>query len=229
MRNLILASLFLATSTSDVWANSAGSRLTTRAQLEAILGSTAVTEDFESYAISPNAFDGFSSPLDSTTAIRGQGPGLVIPGFRVRTEVGELQWYGTTVFGGNSKRLSFSSGQYMFVHFTRPVTAFGVDLLSLEGYSGRALIELFAPGPGDKLIGSFDSEVVNNAQTPTFVGYAEPAGIGIFTISTFVGGPTLDNLTFQGVPEPGGMALVLTPVAGLSMAFRRKRSAGVRP
>jgi hypothetical protein len=195
--------------------------LPSRAQLDAFLGSSAVTADFETYSIQPDKFVGIGAPLDSQRIVNGQGPGLVPPGVAI-AERTELQWYGTTVFGGNSKRLGFSSGSPYTITFNPPIVAFGVDLLSLPNHGDTVNIEVYS-GPGR--IGSFDSPLVDDPQRPTFVGFRSPSFLKISSvfISTFEGGPILDNLTFGRVPEPTTAMITAVGVAMLHSLRRRRK------
>jgi hypothetical protein len=204
--------------TSAAAFNVAG-RLSSRAELNNVLGPFAVHEDFETYEIAPYTFEGFSSPLNANTIARGQGPGLVKQGIQFANQ-NELQWYGTTVFGGNSKRLSYSSGSQWDVLFTPPVTAFGVDLLSLETLSGITSISII--NSADQVVEQFHSGNINSPRDPTFVGYAYPAGIRRITLGTYVGGPVFDNFTFGRVPEPS--SFTAASAALLALLTRRRQS-----
>jgi hypothetical protein len=181
-------------------------RLNSRAELEAVLGDSAVTETFETFQVPPNPLGmaGFFGPLTSNSIVRGQGPGLVKPGISFQVP-SELQWYDTTAFGGNSKRLSFSSGDAYNISFDPPVHAFGIDFTAIPMTSGSSSLYVYDT-TGDT-VGRFEYGTVNDPQTPTFVGFAHPDGIGGIGILTFGGGPILDNFTFGRVPEPSGISI----------------------
>src|SRR3989338_7349334 len=81
--------------------------LSDRATLDGILGSGAVTEDFESFQIdNGNAVVELGSNyiLNSSTIYQGQGPGLVIDGVNFIGETG-IQWNGKDWFGQNSRNV----------------------------------------------------------------------------------------------------------------------------
>jgi hypothetical protein len=197
-----------------------GQVVPTRAQLNALLGGGGKTENFEKFSVPDNNFIEFSSPLDSTSIKNGQGPGLVVPGIRFAINPGGLQVYGTHVFGGNSQRLSFSATSAYLNTFNPPVTAFGLDLLALQGFSGSPQIAIY--DAAHSFLGSFPVGTVGDPIMPTFFGFQHAGGISEFDITVFGGGPILDNVTFgNAVPEPATFPLILVTTLA-SLAARRR-------
>jgi hypothetical protein len=193
-----------------------------REALIALLGDKVVTETYEANSVAADTFAEFDGPLDSTSTPNGQGPGIVEPGIRFNVFPGSLQIYGETVFGGNSQRLSFSATSVYHITLDPPVTAFGLDMLSLPGYSGEPSISVY--DPNDIFLGSFPVGVVNHPQNPTFFGFQNAGGISRFDITVFTGGPILDNVTFERiVPEPDTILLFTAASFALLVGARRSR------
>src|SRR4051794_856052 len=68
----------------------------TRSALLNVLGTGAVTEDFETFKFATNTAERVGATLDPTTALLGQGPGLIKDGLKFtespyRVDLG-LQW-----------------------------------------------------------------------------------------------------------------------------------------
>jgi len=198
--------------------------ITTRPQLEAMLGGAGATEDFEAYLIAGGSSVDIGNVYDATSTPNGQGPSLVVPGVRFTRPSQNLKILGTTAFGGNSQRLAWdlSVGGPITINFLDPTNAFGVDLLSLFNLTGPTTVTIFAPDD-TTLIDTFPSIFLNtNPQIPTFFGYQHDVGIGRATFSLGSGGPNFDNVTFGLViPEPATSALGLLGLGGVLLRRRR--------
>ena len=215
---VVIATFSLA---SALTAASPIGRLDSRSQLDAILGTASVTENFEAFEVPTNnelGYFNFFGPLTSNSVIQGQGPGLVVSGISIRTN-SQLQWYNTAALGGNSKRLGFTSGQAYLIDFSTPVSAFGFDFTAVPTTSGSSSMYVYDT-KGDT-VGQFQYALVNNPLVPTFAGFSHPDGISGVEIFTFQGGPILDNFTFGRVPEPS--ALILATVGSVIVLSSRRR------
>jgi hypothetical protein len=223
MTRLVLAivcALGLSQPCSVVAAIATSQRLNTRAELDAALGPTAVSADFETYQIAPLVAEGADGPLTSSTVFRGQGPGLVPPGISI-DHVSNLQWIGVGFREATSQRLGFSSLSPWTISFTPPTKAFGAELFASPGRVGVPSVEIF--DGNDQLIASFFTDVVASPTDPVFFGYVHDLGIGRVQLGSFVGGPSLDNLTFARVPEPSAASAALV-AAVVGLAVRRRRA-----
>lgn len=196
--------------------------LSSRSDLSDLLGNAAVTEGFELFSLPPESFREFAGSLDASTTLLGQGPGLVVPGVRFSVyPIGQLQWYGTTLFGGDSQRLSFSLTIQYRIEFSPPVSAFGIDLGALPGHNNKSQFSVY--NRQQMLVGMFDSADIDDPIDTTFAGFAFLPGISKVEFSAFAGGPIIDNVTFGRVPEPTSAALLLA----CAMFARRIRHRGV--
>lgn len=206
----------------------AGTVVPTRVELAQLLGPAAVTEDFQSFAVPASEFREFEGSLDSAAVKLGQGPGLVEPGIRFNVyPIGQLQWYGTQVFGGDSQRLSFSLTDAYGIDFSPPVRGAGLDLTSLEMLSGTANVRVF-DNQGSQ-IAHFASSPIASPTEGTFVGYFHADGISRIEITTFEGGPILDDLIFAPVAEPTAGTLALGLAGVVQRVARRRITRGRSP
>jgi len=124
----------------------------------------------------------------------------------------------------------------MFIDFSIPVTALGVELLSpglsfLNG-TNAFVVTLFADDDTTVLqTHTFDIATPIFVGGRKFFGVSEAEDIGSVRIQsqTFVG---IDDLTFgiaSAIPEPSTLALVLAGLAGVGLASRSKRGEVGRP
>jgi hypothetical protein len=217
-----LAVLLAATTRAE-----AGAIVADRTALNALLGASAVNENFEAFRVADGTEQGVGTSLDSTSVVSGQGPGLVVPGFElVDIAAGsQLEWQGNNYFNLPTKTIGTSTSLGLVVRFTGFVTAVGMDVLAYGGYPNHTTVTVFATddttvldtiGP---IFGSGNTPIV-----PGFAGYFDADGIGqlLVTIPQGEFGPVIDNLEFGHVPEPGTFALVGLALAGMGLAKRRK-------
>ncbi|GEM_PF-3576723 len=184
-----------------------GQQIPTRPQLNTILGSNQILEDFESFVVPINTGMILNvSTMDSTTIANSQGPGLVEPCCKYVDPSGvQLQWNGNGYQGLSTKTLlGFGSNPMIEIHYPFPgVHAMGVDVLGFTsfGYQGAAA---FWDANGN-FLGSFPFSVPGGP-TPTFIGYQNigSVGIGMVQIRGSAGwawSPILDN---HGYGRTGG-------------------------
>jgi hypothetical protein len=218
--------------------------LTNRAQLDSVLGSFAVTENFEKF----NVANGNAAPLtdaqgnpiqtlDSTTVANGQGPGLVIPGVTFSTTGFQaLQWNGADYFGQPSKNLQAESKPIRVTFDTRTL-AFGLDMTVFQGFPDTANVTIFSADNTTVLAtGVFnvpDTTDTNGHVIPVFLGYQDESGRGIGSVLIDNVQQTwsinIDNVEFglggpPIIPEPASTTLLGTAVVGISLyAIRRRR------
>ena len=211
-------------------------RVSTRADLAAILGATARTETFDDvtdaargvYAASTYA-NSVGVPLTSATDLRDRGPGLIEPGLALSNQ-NNGHWFWPTGWGwyGNASTVYAGGHGTYDVAFTTPTRAFGVDLYVFWSQPIGTTITMF--DAGGQLIGS-------GSLTPTpgqFFGWQHADGIARVR---FQGGTNdavgvrIDDLTFgpgtapvTTAPEPATLALVGSGLAMVGFGARRRRA-----
>ena len=195
----------------------AGAPVSTRVELDALLAGDRVDEGFEGLTLAPGASAWTSTDpvkhLDETTLFQGQGPGLVVPGIRLRStntdtsgENAWLQWNGDGYFGMQTQ--SLYADRQLEIDFLTPVTAFGLDLEDYPAFPITDVARVRVYGADDAtLLYQVDLAVAD--EPGTFVGYRHAAGIGRVVLGTAVGdtslSPQVDDLVFSFVdlpPEP---------------------------
>jgi PEP-CTERM motif len=201
----------------------AGAVVADRSDLNAILGSSAMNEGFETYSFGGETntatllyTNGVSTTtLDSTTVANDQGPGLVIPGLSI-TDSSGIQWNSTGYYGLVTQSLSGGLGP-LVVSFTSLTTAFGLDLETYSGYPNTFTVTVYAQDDTTVL---YTTSITASVPTPAvFFGYQDAGGIGAVSFSNPSQGfsPVIDNVEFgsgvTSVPEPSTM--VLAGIAGL--------------
>lgn len=212
--------------------------LSSRVELDGLLGANAVLEDFETptlvgqtrYTEGPLNYDTVWSPL---------GTHLVQPGVTFQrnpdypiAEAGYrgIDWNPAGYFGSTSQAISGAGGGGASVSirndfqiiFTRPVTAFGVDLLAYQGFPAAGVISVY--DTAGVLLGDTS---VNGAVGGNFFGWENAGGIGkVFIHDNPLGNYIqFDNLAFGAapVPVPAAVWLLGSAVGGLGVMGRRRR------
>ncbi|MCC6909789.1 MAG: hypothetical protein IT430_17780 [Phycisphaerales bacterium] len=188
-------------------ASTLAQQIPTRPQLDAILGSNQILEDFESFVIAPNTAANLNvSSLDSTSIANTQGPGLVEPCCKYVDPSGvQLQWNGNGYQTLNTKTILGNGSIPMIeIYYPSPgVHAMGVDVLGFNGF-GYAGAAAFWDTNGN-FLGSFPFTVAGGP-VPTFIGWQSPGpvGIGMVQIRGSAGwtwSPVIDN---HGYGRTGG-------------------------
>ena len=203
----------------------AGIEIPDRATLNALLGASAVTEDFQDINLGGTNFVQVNTPFNSSTLIPAagpvpaQGPGLVVPGISFNSP-GGLRVSQNVGVTNPTQVLRTIMNDSLLIDFTHPVNAFGLDFIYNSGVTQTAHVDIL--GADDTtVLQTHDFGSFSGAQGAAFFfGVTEP-GIGGVRITETLDGTTdpffitVDNVTFAAVPEPSTGLLVLTGIAGL--------------
>lgn len=223
----------------------AGTIILDRSTLGTLLDGSAVTNNFENIQIGIQQISFYhgvalnaSTILPAFAGVAEQGPGLVPNGvsFTALTNTGSLNinppgfptetdltvTLGTAGGGGGEPAAP------MFINFSTPVNALGLELLSpglsfLNG-TNAFVVTLFAEDDTTILeTHAFDIATPIFAGGRKFFGVSEAENIGSVRIEsqTFVG---IDDLTFgvaSTIPEPSTLVLFSGALAGLVTVRRR--------
>ena len=194
-----------------------------RAALDALLGGSAVTEDYEAFAVSPGDQAGVSAnPLNNASS-----GGLIVPGLSFEP-LGTVE-YGSPIYVAASGYFSIASDALLAgapgisINFTNFTQAFGMDVFQYAGYASRGYINIWQ---GATLLGN---AVLSFPDAPsfTFVGWEDAGGITRVDLvdSSWSWSPINDNLTFGTyvVPEPATLLLLGTGLGIIGLAAWRKR------
>ncbi|MBL7009292.1 MAG: hypothetical protein ISR76_09860 [Planctomycetes bacterium] len=183
-------------------ADASGQVIGDRATLQNLLGGNGVLHDFEAYNV---AFGGAENInvlyLDEFTIANGQGPGLVSDGAAYSCALNTLQWNGDAYFGLPTKTFLANSGDgILTISYDAPGGAFGVDLLTFQGYGDSAVVEVFDPA-GALIYASAPLSV--SGPSPVFFGYQAPA-IGSVRISSmaYSWGIVINDHLFGSISGP---------------------------
>jgi hypothetical protein len=180
-----------------------------RGTLNTLLAGGGTTDDFESYVVADGlAQHDLSVPsLNNTTLVNGQGPGLVHAGATYVFTGGYIQWNGNNYFGLQTKTI-LALAQVLEIDYTSPVKAMGIDLEEFSGnpdgtgtpFTDSVTAQVYGPGG---LI--YTSPPINlSGPTAVFFGFEDSGGIVrvVFTGSTNIWSPIIDNHTYGGAPTP---------------------------
>ncbi len=216
--------------------NAEAGLISTRAELNTLLGANQVLEDFEGFSISSQTRYS-AGPLDSETTVGSLGNHLVKPGvtYQRNPDYGiELSGYRgidfnpSGYFGATSQRLAGAGGccsasirdDFQFI-FTAPITAFGLDLTAYSGFASSGTVSVF-----DKQNNLIASQTVTGTVEGSFFGWENADGIGKVFLHDV---PTRNYIQFDNlgygvapVPLPGALYLFASALAGLGLANRRK-------
>lgn len=212
-----------------------GAALSSRAQLQALLGGAGTVEDFESYAVAAGTGVRIQCPFVTSTAIcDGQGPGLVVPGvqFGFSREIDPPlpaiagQWNGAGYLGSASKELTSATLSGLNVTFTVPVTAFGIDVRTFTGFAANANVTIYGTD-NSTVLGTITSVPLASTGLPVFLGWHDVDGIGrvFFDASpVYSGVPPIDNLEFgvAVIPLPASIWVLGGALGALGTLRRRK-------
>ena len=195
-----------------------------RATLDALLGASEVTENFEAFSIAPggSTFLGITS-LNAGTTTLGQGPGLVVPGVQFGSPT-NLQWNGAGYFGQPSKDILGYNP--LAINFAIPTNAFGLDLLAFKGYPETATVTIYGADDISE-IAKISGIGLPSSASPIFFGYSDNSGIGKVLLEQQPDrwSPIIDNLSFgtpTPIPEPATMLLLGSGLIGLGVYWRKK-------
>lgn len=204
---------------------SAGTLLADRATLEALLGPTAITEDFEAFDFVGPILN-LSSPVDSSTApiVNGVAFSGVGTGLRItdQSNVGRTQELGVVGSGDFS----------LLIDFSEPTDAFGLTFFPFVLVGTDVTVNVFAPDDNTLLQSHTVTAFFNFGQ---FIGVHELGGIGSVSVSAIAAPPLdfvrdfhIDQLTFGSrpsvsVPEPATTVLLIVGVAALGAVRRSRR------
>lgn len=233
LTKLAVGSLLLASFDSQA------SLITNRDQLNTLLGSNLVFEDFESPTLSSQTrYSGGS--YNSGVNFAGLGTNLIVDGVTIQRNTVDvavgapgyrgIDWNPSGYFGATSQRISGAGGgggastrnDFQFI-FTAPVTAFGLDLTAYEGFSSSGQASVF--DTAGNLLGTAN---VTGTVEGSFFGWANAGDIGMIAFHDNPNGNYIqfDNLGFgvAAVPVPGAVWLFGSAMAGLIGFGRRKQT-----
>lgn len=215
------------------------SQIGTRAELNNLLGSNQVLEDFESFHIDYQ-YRYSDGPLNYDTTVGSLGNHLVKQGITFQRnpdyaitntgyrgiDLNPINYFGSTSQsvsgagggGGASIRNDFQ------ILFTTAVTAFGMDVLAYSGFASDGIISVY------DVAGALLGETAfNGAVGGHFFGWESAAGIGKITIHDNPNASYMqfDNIGFgvATVPVPGAVWLFGSALAGLGLFGKRKQQA----
>lgn len=218
MRRLVLV---LSVGFSLVPLAAAADQLQSRADLMAIIGSHATTDDFETFRVPDNAHVNTGvSYLDATTVIAGQGPNLVHPGCSYSFLRAPLTWCGANTNGIPTKTIvtwnpTAAEGDVtpadvedtklffaILMTYAKPARAFGVDLWRFD-IVGEVTMEIY--DPNGNLINDADA-TIPLLGAGSFFGWEDVNGIGAVVIKntrfpTYYS-PNIDNHTYAPLSNP---------------------------
>ena len=213
-------------------------RVASRADLNAFLGATAVTESFEDVPAFPSWVVGFGAGiprLDATTNRPGLPAGTIVPGLAFTNGNGIHYFHqptaGTAHLGYTSK--TYAPGRNIWdMLLETGARAVGFDLFANTGLSFTAGTITFF-GANDAALGTIATTL--RPGESTFFGWQNGAGeIRRVHFEGFypsgASSADIDDITFgvgatTTTPEPGTWALLATGLAGVVGVARRRRRA----
>lgn len=201
-----------------------------RASLNALLGASAVTENFNLLTNAPAGSQGnLDGVLSNGTNVPGLGTGRVVAGVEF-SRVGTLNFSNDLFmpqngyFGFANPALLSGSSQLQ-IDFTTATSAFGLGLLEYSGFSDRVSFEIY--GADDTTLLSTEAFYsIDSPTTEVFFGFSDAAGIGrVVATGIQTWSPIIDDLTFGQangtIPIPETLPLLALGIAGLVIARRR--------
>lgn len=209
--------------------------INSRTDLNNLLGSNQVIENFESFHITSQTrySDG---PLNSETLLPVLGNHLVQPGITFQrnpdyalsnTGYRGIDFNPSGYFGSTSQAISGAGGSGgasirndFQILFTTPVNAFGLDLLAYSGFASAGIISVY-----DTAGVLLSDTNITGSVGGTFFGWENTAGIGKVFIHDNPNGNYIqfDNIGFgvKPVPVPATIWLFGSALAGFAGLRRR--------
>lgn len=201
-----------------------------RATLNALLGASAVTENFNLLTNAPVGGQGtLDGVLNNGTDVPGLGTGRVLPGVEF-SRVGtpnyqdDLFMPQSGYFGFANPALLSGSSQLQ-IDFTTATSAFGLGLLEYQTFADRVSFAIY--GADDStLLSTEEFYSVNSPTSEVFFGFSAAGGIGrVVLTGVQAWSPIIDDLTFGQangtVPVPATLPLLALGIAGWTMLRRR--------
>lgn len=199
-------------------------QISTRTQLNQILSSGYEYEDaFQAFNIASGSAArlGIIS-MNSTSTVDGQGPGLLDPGvtYSTETSTSSLQWDGNN-YSGSTKQEILSDDNELFLSYTMPVDAMGVDLRAFTGFGQGYTAFVFN---GATLVGEVTGTLANDGSTQ-FFGWENAGGITEVVFDSTAQGwsPIIQEHSYGYAalaPEPASLAALA--LGGLVLLRRRR-------
>jgi PEP-CTERM motif-containing protein len=202
--------------------------VTTRTQLQTILGGPGTLETFEGFSIRRGEAVNMGCPvLNARSVCNGQGPGLVVSDVAFTFGDGHGQWDGADWVGAPSREILTNTAQTLIVDFLFSVRGFGLDVRAFPGFPDTGSISVFAPDDATLIA---IVPLLLTGEGPIFAGWEASGGIGSARLTQVVHNwsPIIDNLEFgvgSTVPEPSSILLMGVGIAGF---FRSRRSTASR-
>lgn len=147
-------------------------QLTTRAQLNAIIGVGAGCDNFETLVFGGVYQALTTATLNSSTVALAQ-TNLVQPGASYVSKLGNMAWLNNGFLGGPTKRIWANGSLGMDINYTSPVRAFGLDFYVATNVNGNITAKVHTVSSGTITL----NFTFNAGQTPYFFGYADASGI----------------------------------------------------
>lgn len=229
MKNTLLDMLFVGSLllTTTLFNGAHATLINDRNQLDTLLGSAAITEDFESLVQSSGSATSKGSVVNSLTDIGG----LVIEGVEFtninsKRQVNSIQWNAAGYFGQSSQNITAEGGT-LRVDFLNNVNAFGLDLGVFNNYADSATIVVFGTDDSSVLASFTGIGLGSVGALDTFWGVYDLGDIGAFEVSgTRVWSPLVDNVSFNylnagsggstnPIPEPSMWLIFALALTGL--------------
>lgn len=195
--------------------------VSTRAELDALLGAGQTFENFESLPVTPGGQISGAGPISSTSTFAGYGPGLVQAGATYVAPT--FFWNGDGYYALHSRTLGDSTAWRslaMEIDYTAATQAFGFDMQGYQGYGLSGTVSVY-----DTNNVMLTASAVNGG----FFGWENSAGIGRVVIAANSGDYIMIDdhgygMTTAAIPEPSTYALMFGGMAIMGVVARRRRT-----